>query len=489
MSPRSSARTPEEHTPPPSDLSVASSQLTEDDRQWLGYHVARAAEKTFPATERIGKTPQQDFYFRELLEVLIENTVRHGLPITGGSYTEIWRFTRDRVAKWRMRPEALRGRSGYRRDSIKTLVHEWSAAVDKRSRLASGNGLIEFVLDAPGPQSDDLVLRASIVDFRLQSGALFNHREPRLSEQTRLPGELLADAPDATDERQRLLLEARKYARRVEQQYLAKLSDAPLEFLQAEVDELKRARRDYRRLAAAVLVVVGTGMAAYKVLVTKHDVLPFVKFDQTCSGCVRNITTDAKGHVALLSSSGKRVTEWADVIVGPEGLSVRASEATPTSEVEFSAPPGAPMAHIDIPKEWHERPDVVLPRQVSCMKTQASGPGVMCFVLLDLRTFGSVTADAMRIGATYGDSNTIQLLGLTVLNPMNTRVATYAMHEYARDGTYVIWLVASPDRRLQSRSGDVSIQASEMKWLPLAIVTVQNDETRQIEIATSGLVE
>jgi len=47
--------------------------------------LARGAEKAFPpATDapanRVGSTPQQDFYFRALLRELVERTARSGVP-------------------------------------------------------------------------------------------------------------------------------------------------------------------------------------------------------------------------------------------------------------------------------------------------------------------------------------------------------------------------------------------------------------------------
>src|SRR5438067_5352613 len=48
-------------------------QLSDADRELLGWHLAAAARESFPESERIGKTPQQDFYFRELLERLLWN--------------------------------------------------------------------------------------------------------------------------------------------------------------------------------------------------------------------------------------------------------------------------------------------------------------------------------------------------------------------------------------------------------------------------------
>jgi hypothetical protein len=118
--------------------------LSSAEREWLASHVARAAEAVFPGGERIGKTAQQDFYFRELLEILIENVFQYGTPLCGGTYIELWQFTRHRAAKWRSTPDAKRGRSGYRRESIKTLVHEWKWEFARRNRAYAANGEVEF---------------------------------------------------------------------------------------------------------------------------------------------------------------------------------------------------------------------------------------------------------------------------------------------------------------------------------------------------------
>jgi len=270
--------------------------LSSAEEEWLAYHVARAAEHAFPADERMGKTPQQDFYFRELVELVIENVFRHGAPITGGDYVAIWQFTRDRVAKFR--PHSRPGRAGYRRASIKTLVHEWKAAFSRRDRSFASNGTIEFILEGPNAVSDDLVLRARIRGFRLQSGTSFEFASAELTETTRLPTDTITSNEQDADEKKRLVQEARKYVRRVESQYLAKLSDGPLEFVRDEVRELQRARRDYRRLAIAIAIALGTAMAAYRIIFTHRPIPIEVDLVNDCRGCVKSAWSDGKGHVS-----------------------------------------------------------------------------------------------------------------------------------------------------------------------------------------------
>jgi hypothetical protein len=84
------------------EASTASdSALDETDRKWLAECLSAASDKVFPRDERIGKWPQQDFYFRKLLEALIDNALRYGTPCVGGNYSELWRFTRSKIPDWR----------------------------------------------------------------------------------------------------------------------------------------------------------------------------------------------------------------------------------------------------------------------------------------------------------------------------------------------------------------------------------------------------
>lgn len=272
--------------------SASGSTLEASDRQWLAERLSAASDKVFPRDEQIGKSEQQDFYFRKLLDVLIDNALRHGTPCVGGNLSELWKFTVSKIPEWRAQLGSKRGRAGYDLKSTKTMMHAWRNAFNGRIRaVSSARGRIEFVFDTPGALSDDVVLRAK-VNVILPDGGSFEYTSKDLTSETRLSNEPIVEPESEEDKKRRLLREAQKYVRSVETDYLAKLRDAPLQDIEQKVTELRRARRNYRALAAAVLVVVGTGMVAYKIFFSSHPIVPRFKMSGKCTGCPNNIEVD-----------------------------------------------------------------------------------------------------------------------------------------------------------------------------------------------------
>jgi len=438
----SKVNTPNEGTdhaePTPSPAIV----LSEEDQNWLASHIWRAAEKAFPTGERIGKTRQQDFYFRELLEILIENTLRSGSPITGGTYAEVWEFTRARIAKWRSEPAAVRGRSGYGRQSIKILVHEWRAAFSRRSRAAASrkDGLVEFFLESPNPESDDLVLRASVANFTLSSGASFDFQEDELSPVTRLPSKTSGTGDDE-EEKARLLREARKFVRKVETEYLDKLSKGPTEFIEEEVRELRRYRNNRRKIAAAVLGFITAGMIGYRILYTER-ITPFVEISPDKKGGLMNVDVDAAGHIAL-TSQGKRTSDWVDVIIDEGGRSMRVGRQIPGG-AEVIVKTDELGINFDIPQRWREKPEIILHKEGTCTSLNAER-GVLCAFLLDIRNyFPSATIKQTTFVVNWGDGHGVQKMRGWPVSDNAPRVMVSPTHRYASDGTYDIWLIVSP---------------------------------------------
>lgn len=450
--------------------SSADRTLSEEDRRWLASHVSGAAEKAFPTSERIGKTRQQDFYFRQLLEVLIENTLRSGAPMTGGTYAEIWEFTRTLIPKWRAQPAAVRGRSGYGRQSIKTLVHEWKAAFMQQSRAVTraAGGLIEFFLESPGPESDDLVLRAQITDLSLPSGQPVDFREDELSSTTRLPSAREASSGSDEDEKLRLLREARKYVRRVEAEYLAKLSQGPIEFIEEEVNDLRRHRNNHRKIAAAVLGIITAGMIGYQILKIQK-IEPVVEISPGKRGGLTNVVVDKSGRIAL-SSEGKRTSEWAHMIVDDAGNWMRVNRQLPggaeimlkTDELQFN---------FEIPKRWHENAEVVLEPEGSCTKLINPERGVLCVLLIDIRRcLPTATGETTTFVFNWGDDQRLKTAYDHQINAIKPRVVVKAFYGYKKDGVYDAVLVMSdnPENRTHkpvfNSGGSCMLPIARLSW-------------------------
>ncbi len=443
--------------------------LSSADRKWIASHVSRAAERAFPATERIGKTPQQDFYFRELLETLIDNTFQASAPITGGTYAEIWQLTKTRTPKWRAQPAAVRGRSGYARQSIKILAHEWGAAFSKRSRAVPSisEAVIEFFLDPPGPESDDLVLRAAVTDLTLPNGVAFNFHNIELSSATRLPGARESGSAGDEEEKARLLREARKYVRRVEVEYLARLASGPIEFLEEEVSDLRRHRNNHRRIAAAVLGVITAGMIGYHVLRTQN-ITPIVDISPDKKGALSNVLVDTAGRIAL-ASDGEPVSEWANVIVDDEGRSMRVGGQT-TAGPEVHIQTDDLIFRHEVPQRWRENAEVALDPEGSCSRLLSPDRGVLCVLLVDIRRdFPSATADTATFAFHWGDSQNVSAATVHRTIPINSRVVVSASHGYANDGTYDVLLFISTNPNNLSRTAP--FDSSDAAVLPLARFT------------------
>jgi hypothetical protein len=442
--------------------------LTADEREWLAYQVSRAAEKAFPVDEKIGKTHQQHFYFRELLEILIGNVLRQAMPISGGTYAEIWQFTRSLMPQWRAEPTAVRGRSGYSRQSIKVLVHEWKAAFNEHSRSVECNprGSIEFVFEPPGPETDDLVLRAEVRGLVLPSGATFDFQENELSSATRLPS-AQAGTPSNDEEKARLLREARKYLRRVETEYLSKLSRGPIEFIEDEVSDLRRHRNNHRKIAAAVLGIITAGMIGYQVL-RIEKITTVVDISPNKNRGLTSIVVDRSGRIAL-ADGGNRTSEWAHKIVDGTGQSMRVKEQTAegalieltTKELVFE---------FGIPKRWHEKPEVVLDREGSCQRLINPSQGILCVLLIDVRAAfpTATTADGITFVMNWGDDRRAHPAPTTRFESIDTRVLLNAQHGYARDGTYDVWLFLSDRPQVL---GSSKFDSGSSRLLPVARFT------------------
>jgi hypothetical protein len=457
----------------PARDSTQSFELVSDaDRELLCWHLRAAASEVFPESEKMGKTAQQDFYFRELLECLLLNFEKSQAPITGGNHAEVWALARSVTPKWRARPEAKKRRSGYDRKSIKTMVNEWKRAVGLRPRSYQKRGVIEFVLQVPDENCDDVVLFATITDFSLIDGQLFSVARTELTDEIRLPAPALDDS-ESTAERERLLSRASRIVRDVEQKYLEKLHEAPLELVTAEVEALERdkRRRDYRRLAAAIVVILGAGMAAYKILSIRRFV-PVFDVSKTGHRAVANVISDHKGHLAL-AHDGKAVSPWANAIIDEGGNGVSPDPTKPGSVLVLAQ---NLTFRATIPERWKANDPAVLPSEGTCFTMDDSddlkGPIIGCHVLYDLRAIApTLNANNITLAFDFGEKpisvRIYKREEFTCANSNCSRVRTWIRHEYTRDGRYPIRLFVFEGRDWQKDGVMVN-------GMPLVAITINN---------------
>lgn len=419
-----------------------------DDREWLLFEISRAAKAVFPESERLGKSAQQDFYFRGLLEILLDNVRDHGVPVAGGTYSDIWELTQRLAPRWRARAEARRGRASYARQSMKTLVHEWKRAFQRRERVYSQGSTIVFTLEGPDHETDDVVLRATI-DGVLPNRRRVTIRELELSSATRLPSGRAADDNAENEERERLLADAKRFTRRVEAEYLSRLSGASIEFLRNEVEELKRARHDYRRMGAAILVVVGTAMLAYRIVHVK-DATPNINFGPEARR-TSNFAVDPKGRIALLDDEGHRISDWGNSIVDEHG--VRALPKSPGKDTEVQVLTKGVNFTFAIPERWHDHPERVLADEGSCVPLVNPPRSVVCVHLVDLRAFRPPKAASAQLefGFNFGDGPQTELAEMSRINPIPSRVLLRAQHLFLKRGTYDSLLIVRTASKTQHR--------------------------------------
>jgi hypothetical protein len=461
---------------------VRPNELSEEERAWLAERISWAADRAFPAGEPIG-TDQQDFYFRKLIELLIENTSRYGTVALGGNYLELWGFTREKEREWRQEDKSRRHRSGYARGSIKGLVYQWKAAFGRRVRVArTGNATIEFVLRTPSVRSDDLILRARVMGLQTPSGRTIVSEDTAATDLTRLPPPIASELD--TEERRRLLLEAGKYARRIEADYLTKLTDAPTEFIQEQLKELRRAKKNKQRLALAILAVVSTAMVAYRVFFAPRPIPLAVLVSRDGAGYLTSVFVDGKGHVSLKSEpavSEKR--HWWDMIIDPKGTSVRGENGSRT--VHVMVPPGQSVGYTyEVPRNWHEQPDVVLQPDVLCSKTSTSNRSVVCFILVDVRSIApSLTTRAVGFSILYGDGKIATEVPSTEIDFRHTRTLLAATHSYSADGAYRLSLCESSDKRVISHTYEGGQQPPDMLCAYLGTINVDHSPLRLVREA------
>ena len=467
--------------PPPAG-SVSPGPLSANDRELLVWHLAAAAREVFPDSERIGKTAQQDFYFRELLDRLLLNFEESQEPLTGGNLDEIWSLTHATTPKWRTRAEAKRRRSGYDRGSMKTLVHEWCRAVSSRSRTYRKRGVIEFFVHTPDVISDDVVLFATISNFPLTDGQIFSVATCELTETTRLTLPSFEDR-DVSAEREMLLARASRIVRDVERKYLEKLRDAPLEQVAAEVETLERdkKRRDYRRLAASIVVVLGAGMAAYKILSVNHFV-PMFDVSRGHRNQVVNVIGDRMGHVAL-ADNGKPASGWVNTIVDNRGNGAQSSPEKP-GWLQLSTDEASIVSKI--PSRWKQDDSTVLPSEGTCFRLQnddGEGAIVGCNVLYDLRSIApSLSGNTVTLAGDFDEANGVTDRAITVyehhdvtcVNMDCSRIRLWMLHGYKKNGQYDVHLVVCHDR-------DPWKGGTHVDGIPITRLTIRNGDLTAVE--------
>jgi hypothetical protein len=233
-------------------------------------------------------------------------------------------------------------------------------------------------------------------------------------------------------------------------------------------------------------------MAAYKIFFSQHPVIAVFPMSGRCSGCPSNIDVNEANRIAVKSSSGDRLTEWADAIVGPDGSSVRVQgrKADGTADVEFTVPGKGVIGNFQIPMQWHERADVVLARRVACLKGYPEH-GFMCFVLVDLRAFDKMAnTDKVTVWKWHGDTpDAYPAFPMTINAMTKTRVAIWVLHRYSVDGVYEAWLATSSDPRLQSPKEAFVVKPSDMRRIRVARVLVRGGDVVDVRPDESSPVQ
>jgi hypothetical protein len=175
-------------TPPPSSpddtAADAGDRLTPTERSRLAKLVAQARQQAFPGSlgvpeNRIGESDQQDFYFRELLDLLCANVSALGVPAVAGSIDDLWRYTGEAFERW-----TARGKNRFSRETTRQIaVHQWPRAFERVSRIYS-HDTRTFDDDAPTTpvkvrfsytpptEASPFVLSAAVSDFALDSGTI-----------------------------------------------------------------------------------------------------------------------------------------------------------------------------------------------------------------------------------------------------------------------------------------------------------------------------
>jgi hypothetical protein len=311
--------------------------LTDAERARLHTLISKASREAFPPPPRlsrggIGESPQRDFYFRRLLDRLLENTLHFALPATGGTYDELYAFTRSVESLW---ARGGKGRVGYSRRSMKALASHWkkSIALKRRSYTAYGTQVVFHYVS--GSDHSDFILSASVTNFLLDNAKRISIPSilDRLPSRVRLstPG-LTESLPDEAGSRMRIITRlVRDFGGRAfSADYRRALAAQPMSKLEEherETRDLKRRNKTAAIVASVALVIATLGFIAYRSY-SAATFLPVISVKPDGTILIRDsrgvlgprdgeIHTNRTGQVAIFNGQ-KQLTDWVDVLGNPD---------------------------------------------------------------------------------------------------------------------------------------------------------------------------
>ncbi len=310
--------------------------LTDAERTRLRTLLSKASREAFPPPTKhsrgeIGESPQRDFYFRKLLDRLLENTLHLALPATGGTYDELYAFTRSVESLW---ARAGKGRVGYSRRSMKALASHWkkSIALKPRSYTAYGTQVVFHYVS--GSDHSDFILCASVTNFLLDNTERISipsilHGLP-LRVRLSTPG-LTESLPGEAGARTRIITRlVRDFGGRAfSADYRRALAAQPMSKLEEherETRDLKRRNKTAAIVASVALVIASLGFIAYRSYSAK-TFRPLISVKPDGTILIRDsrgfigprdgeIHTNRTGQVAIFNGQ-KQLTDWVDVLGNP----------------------------------------------------------------------------------------------------------------------------------------------------------------------------
>lgn len=431
----------------------------EHQRQTIASRLREARAMVFPPSESFG-SPQMDFYFRRLLDQMIENTRTLGVAAVGGDYGALYRFCYERFPNYQVdardknAPISTEWLDEHK--SIPAMLSQWKKVFGAKSRWAGVKGSGVQFRFVRGSKGKDWKLYAQV--SRIAKADIDVPVVPpikSLPDSVRLSpkGDLVLRAEDI-ELRSRTITERRVKDirdRDIADAYRTRLQAMPYERLVEHDNEIraqKKAKKYPQVLIAIALVLAG--FVAYRVYRSQRVSVELIVHAGHVH--VENIRIKADGRIAQFSASGERLTPWAHVLQNSTtGLTIRAVGKDARGDWQLRLTGGGSVnMSADIPEVWR-KPSAILQPALQWSTVPGETRKILVYIYVDRRAFPhGVTlpeSDALpaklvardRYGNELGSAMT-DTLSLLSLDRDQAKWLIYAQIEFLKMGENIVTL-------------------------------------------------
>lgn len=456
------------------------------DRPRLCQLLEEASAACFPPTELIGKAPQRDFYFRRLLQKLIENTQNWGTPVVGGSQEELHAFVCNAEPDWRRASKHVRP---YKLSSIKGLLSHWKSTFTENERTyTSKRGRVRFFYVPSTATAPDTLLGAEVTEFVTCTGTRLDIPViTALPDAARLPKLLSHSATASISAHKATVVD-----RHVQQVfgrgdfaglYREKLSRKTLTEIGEHVRAYNQALISGNLPSAwTIITAVLLGWLWYSAAATPRFTPTYTVKNHQAS--ISNIVGNSEGQIAEFSEDGKQLTPWVNRVENPDTGAY--ASLVPDGRGGYHFKSGGPYTvEFETPSSWKNADsETPLPTAVEWAEAPCNERHAIFSVWLDTRSYLPAassklpfTLTAQRRGSS-ADSSTLEETAPSQTFQDGARYRFTFHYAFPGPGEYDVILVYSPDTYQKADGTHWRTQTSARRVARLLIPTTGSPVAR-----------